>query len=573
MNTAIRRSGGIIASIALLIVATGAASFPKAKPSLAFSSYLGGENGRPGAVAVDASGAVYVAGYSPLKDLSVFPSATTIGPGGASSAFVAKIRPGGAGFEYVTYLDGSNMDDVFSIAVGSDGSAYVLGSTFSHDFPTVNPIRTDGDDPAVTDSSGADCFVSKLSPDGSTLVYSTYLGAAGSGENPGAIAVGADGQVVVTGAVRGTDFPVANALDPTLDGYIDVFVAKISADGSSLVYSTYLGGVGDERGYGVAVDAAGAAYVVGITGSPDFPLANPAVEVFPILGGEAFITKIAPDGSSLVYSTYYGDRDTLDYATGVAVDADGNAYVTGYAGGGIQGLNGFSTTLAGAGDAFVAKLAPSGTSFVYATYLGGDGPDSTTGIAVDAAGHAFVTGITDSSNFPTVRAIKSNVDATHNQVSDIFVTELSVDGKQLVYSTYFGGTNDDEAYGIALTPTGDVYVIGYTYSLDVPQVSPLESYLSNGILFGIAGTGPRVTSVTASGDPFRITITGTNFAAGLSIFVGDDATPWAKSKLKGSKTIVLRGGDALAAKFPTGVDVPIRIVNPDGTSTTTIFAR
>jgi hypothetical protein len=250
----------------------------------------------------------------------------------------------------VTYLGGSGADRGFGIAVDSAGNAYVTGWTHSHDFPTINALQTTG---------GA--FVAKLIADGSALVYSTYLGGSYFDYGYG-IAVDTAGNAYVTGNTGSPDFPTVNALQPTLggSGALNAFVAKLSADGSALVYSTYLGGSGTDSGNGIAVDAAGNAYVAGQTSSSDFPTANPLQPTLRSVSGyDAFLAELSADGSALIFSTYLGGSGN-DYAQhGIAVDAAGNAYVTGATSSpDFPTANPMQSSLHGVQNAFVAKISP-----------------------------------------------------------------------------------------------------------------------------------------------------------------------------------------------------------------------
>jgi hypothetical protein len=233
---------------------------------------------------------------------------------------------------YSTYLGGSGSDQGNAIAVDSSGFAYVTGSTSSTDFPTLNPIQSTyhGGGSGSFGPPGGDAFITKLSADGSALVYSTYLGGSAQDEGNG-IAVDSSGNAYVTGQTIWADFPTANAIQAACDlgsscSYGDAFVTKVNAAGSALVYSTYLGGSNDDHGQGIAVDSSGDAYVIGYTDSTDFPIANPFQAGFDF--GDAFVTELNATGSALVYSTYLGGN-CHDLGSGIAVDSSGNAFVTG----------------------------------------------------------------------------------------------------------------------------------------------------------------------------------------------------------------------------------------------------
>ena len=376
---------------------------------------------------------------------------------------------------YSTYLGGSGGDQGNSIAVDGSGNAYVTGVTDSTDFPTVNSMQS-------TNGGDYDAFVTKLNPTGSALIYSTYLGGDGIDDGNG-IAVDASGNAYVTGRTDSTNFPTtASAFQPTIGGiYGNAFLAKLNATGSALVYSTYLGGSGDDSGNSIAVDTSGNAYVTGYTDSTNFPATAGAFQ--PTIGGmfdNGFVTKLNPTGSALVYSTYLGGSGD-DSGQGIAVEASGNAYVTGS----TDSTNfpatagAFQPTIGGMFDnGFVTKLNPTGSALVYSTYLGGSGNDSGNSIAVNTSGNAYVTGYTDSTNFPvTAGAFQPTIGGMFDNA---FVTKLNPTGSALVYSTYLGGSGDDSGNSIAVDTYGNAYLTGITSSTNFPTVKPLQSSYGTG---------------------------------------------------------------------------------------------
>ncbi len=372
---------------------------------------------------------------------------------------------------YSTYLGGSSDDIALGITVDSSGNAYLTGWTSSNDFPTMNPLQT-------TNAGDEDAFVVKLNSAGSALVYSTYLG--GSGQDNGVgIAVDASGNCYVTGVTSSPNFPTMNPLQATYGGgNYDAFVSKLNPTGTALVYSTYLGASGDDVGYGIGVDATDDAYITGYTTSTNFPTMNPLQSAN---GGayDAFVAQFNPSGSALVYSTYLGGSED-DIGLGLAVDSSGNAYITGVTGSTnfptknpLQPANGGAGT--NSSNAFVTKINHSG-SLVYSTYLGGSGGDDGFGIAVDSAGNAYVTGYTDSTNFPTANPLQ----ATPGGNGDAFVSKINSSGTALSYSTYLGGGNLDWGYGIAVDNTGNAYVTGYTASTNFPTSNPFQAANAGG---------------------------------------------------------------------------------------------
>jgi hypothetical protein len=383
--------------------------------ALVYSTFLGGGGGDQGhGIAVDADGRAYVTGWTESSNYRTTSGAFDRTFNGAQDAFVTKLNASGSALAYSTYLGGApddlgigGGDQGEDIAVDADGRAYVTGSTVSSDYPT-----TDGAFDTTLDTTLGgfqDAFVTKLNASGSALAYSTYLGGGESDQGHG-IAVDGTGRAHMTGQTSSDDYPTTDgAFDTSMDsGLSEAFVTKLNASGSALVYSTYLGGGGQDEGHGIAVRG-GSAYVTGSTGpSDDFPTPFPTTD---------------------------GAFDTI--------------------------LDGFS-------DAFVTKLNASGSALVYSTFLGGGGGDFGRGIAVDGTGSAYVTGITFSTDFPTTDGA---FDTSHNGVEDAFVTKLNALGSVPVYSTFLGGAADDHGRGIAVDGTSSAYVTGQTGSSNYPTTT------------------------------------------------------------------------------------------------------
>jgi hypothetical protein len=306
------------------------------------------------------------------------------------------------------------------------------------------------------------------------LVYSTFIGGEDYDYAYG-IAVDGSGNAYVTGETISTGFPTtAGAYDRTIgsEGTEDVFVTKLNAAGSDLVYSTFLGGSAMDRSHAIALDGIGNAYVTGYTYSDDFPTTPGAYNQTYSTRQDVFVTKLNAAGSALLYSTYLGGSSSEE-GNGIAVDGSGRAYVTG-----DTGSTDFPTT-AGAfdltnsseQDAFVTKLNAAGSVLLYSTYLGGEGDEWSHGIAVDSSGRAYVTGYTHSTGFPTTAGSYNRTKGGSASTSDVFVTKLNAVGSDLVYSTYLGGSNWDQGYGIALDKNSNAYVTGDTHSSDFPTTA------------------------------------------------------------------------------------------------------
>ena len=360
---------------------------------------------------------------------------------------------------FSTYFGGTGNDLPKGIAV-ENGYIYITGQTMSTDFPVINAYNE-------TDSISSDVFITKFSPDGLSLIYSTYIGGNGL-DGAEDIAVEAE-DVYITGVTRSTNFPTVNAYDDTYDGPTgnDGFVTKLDREGKSLVYSTYIGTTGWDSPYAIAVES-GFAYIVGFTNNEGFPTFNAENKTFGG-GDEGFVTKFSLDGSSLEFSTFLGGEG-YDYAKDIAVEGS-CAYIVGQTSSDdFPTVSAYRDTLNGiASDVFVTKYTDTGDSLVYSTYLGGSFIDSGAGIAVEN-GYAYVTGSTSSDDFPTVNAY----DDTHNSNSDIFVTKFALDGSSLDYSTYLGGGDGDSGSRIAVK-SGYVFVIGDSSSTDFPMQNAINT--------------------------------------------------------------------------------------------------
>jgi hypothetical protein len=416
-------------------------------------------------------------------------------------------------FVYSTYFSAGAL----AIAADTEGNAYVVGSAAAMNFPAEQPLQSsDGERIFPT------AFISKFNAAGTSLLYSTYLGGTGSdrsgnlgscgpvsGPNPGggrpitvinggdgatAIAVDAQGNAYIAGFTSSSDFPTVGPLQATNRAAAshgsNAFLAKLNAAGNALVYSTYLGGSGDQAqlitgdsALAIALDAAGEAYIAGITESTDFPtqMAFQASNTEPSGTPTAFVAKVNVAGSALVYSSYLGGGGGKPYAgvgdcaNAIAVDGSGNAYVAGQ----TSSAN-FPTVAAfqpanhsAVENAFVTKLNPGGSP-VYSTYLGGSTEDAAFAIAVDASGDAYLAGFTASSDFPTANALQPQ-NATGGHGANAFVSKFNPIGKGLIYSTYLGGSTYEQANGLAVDESGNAYVTGATYSNNFPTVGPLQA--------------------------------------------------------------------------------------------------
>ncbi len=537
---------------ASLLNPAGLAPSLATNPALSFSTYLGGSGFDVATdVAVDGAGNVYVTGYSNSLDLPSTGAGLSLRGGGTCGdgldaypcfdVFVAKVDPTGRSLLYAARFGGSGDDFATGIALDSFGNAYVTGYTNSTDFPTAHAVQEESGGGtcgvAPTTFPCYDAFVARLDTTGAVLDYATYLGGAADDFGQG-IAVDAAGNAVVVGFTASADFPTQGAWQNVhRQGFYDAFVANVGPAGSPLVYSTFLGGSGEDYGSKVALDSTGAAYVTGYTNSADFPVAN---AFQPSIGGgtcgalpnttscfDAFVTKLSGDGTALLYSTYLGGSGG-DYGYGIAVDSAGHAYVTGLTTstgfpvtpGALQGTGGGATV-----DAFVTKLDAEGSSAVYSTYLGGLGSEAGLDIAVDSLGNAYCAGYTYGSGLP----VASPVQAASGGFYDAFLAKLNPAGSALVFSTYLGGSRNEKARGVALDSSGNAYLTGETFSSDFPTTSSaLQPSFGSGAFDGfvtkLTGLALPVVALSETSIDFSSQGVGTtSVARGITLSNAGDA--------------------------------------------------
>ncbi len=344
------------------------------------------------------------------------------------------------------------------------------------------------------------------------LDWGTYLGGTGT-DRAYAIAVDAAGNSYITGATASANFPTTvGAYDTTKSGGNDVFVTKLSADGSSLIYSTFIGGSSNDQGNDIVINAAGEAFITGETNSNNFATTGGVWDDKFDGASDAFITKLNASGNALVYSTYVGGNEN-DRARGITIDAAGNAYITGESDkeeGFPRNGSAYQDKPTGALDAFVVKMNPTGTNYVYGTFLGGDNNDGGNDIAIDAAGNAYITGYTWSNNFPTAGG---PYDSTYNGGQDAFFAKFNTNGTALPYSTYLGGGGSDEGHGIVLDAAENIYMVGDTYSNTFPTSAGAYDQTHNG------GMDAFVTSFDAG-----LTLAFSTFFGGAGNDSGKDIT-------------------------------------------------
>ncbi|MCW5979225.1 MAG: SBBP repeat-containing protein [Bryobacteraceae bacterium] len=460
-------------------------------PELQFSTLLGGSSlDYATDLAVTAEGEIYLAGWT---DSVNFPAVQPLqNRGGSVDAFVVKFNAAATEILYATYIGGSGDDRASSVAVDGAGNVFLTGYTSSTNFPRQAALQN-------SLAGGRDAFIVKLAASGTSLLFSTYWGGAGQDEGR-SVAVDGAGNAYVAGGTYSSNFPVSGAFQNLNAGGQDAFLTKIGATGI-LHYSTLFGGQADDIANGVAVDAGGSAYITGRTQSANLPALG-ALQPAPGGGQDAFIAKFSAGGSQLAYSTYLGGTGggigSIEEGVDIKVDAAGSAYVVGSTSSTdfplynpVQGYYG-----GGGVDAFVAKLTPDGRNFAYCTYVGGKGSDYGTAIVVDAGGKAIVAGHTSSTNFPAVNPIQASMAG----VTDAYVVKLDAIGSAFLFGTYLGGSLSDGATAVGLTPGGLILAAGTTQSSNFPARGALQPWLAGGVdsfLARIADYAPAAPQAVA----------------------------------------------------------------------------
>lgn len=530
-------------------------------PVLVYSTYLGGSTAdNCNGIVVDANGNAFLVGDSSSSNFL-----RNAAPGN-SDVFVGKLSPDGLILTY-SFFGGSKNDTATGLAVDGAGNIYLSGSTESTDFPRINSLGT-----SLHGSS--DAFVVKLNSAADVFIYSSLVG--GSGEEVGVSLAAADDSAYITGRTNSEDFPTVGAIQPVYGGGTsDAFVAKLSPDGKSLMYSSFLGGSGTENliaKTGISIDGLGNACVVGDTDSDNFPTRD---AIRPTKTGEpanldGFVAKINPAGSDFVYSTYLGGSSS-DFALAVATDQEGNAYVTG--GTNSTSFTGSSSTRPSTGtrDAFVAKLNAPGSAISYLTFVGGgDGEDRANAIAVDSLGNVVIAGRAGE-QFPTLNSVQSFFKGREFE-NDAFAVKLGPSGA-VTFSTYLGGSLDDTALGVAVDAEGAIYFTGFTSSTDFLTATPLLRDNAGGQDIFVAKIDPesnlnRPVLLQALISGKHLILYGQGFDAGAKLRINDQQVKTRNEEPDPTQILFAKKG---AKRIAKGATAQLQIQNANGKRSNFLF--
>lgn len=557
-----------------------------------FASFVGGA-GRDvvTAVAFDGDGNVILAGETSSADFPVVQAAqsTRRGP---TDAFVMKVTPDGLRVVHATYIGGSADDRASGVAVDPAGNIYVTGVTTSLDFP-VTPDAFDLENGRFPVCQGGDCidsFVVKIPAEGGSFEYATYLGGEHDDYAAG-IAVDASGNAFVTGSTNSFGIPRDNAFEPDKKQGSEGFITKLNADGSDVVFSSYIGGNRGDGGTAIAVTPDGGAVFAGTSFSDDF-LTKGAFQAANAGGSspetslDGFVARVTGAGA-LSWSTYLGGvgRDAI---RAVAVDSRGQIVVAGTTDSlSFPTVDPLQAVPGGGGDAFISRVSGDGTELEFSTYIGGSGADELLAVTGAANGSIVAAGLTRSADLAVVDPVQQTCGGcgAPGFFADALVVSIS-SGNALELATYLGAAAEETGLAVAVDSAGRMAVGGHTFSSGFPVTAgsfgsscpcPPGS-ADNGFVFtivreSVAIIPPVISQIASLKRPYRMTISGERFANGALVFIGDDPTAWPVATVGGPTSISLGGGKSLKARFQKGTAVTVRVVNPDGGEASGGFTR
>ena len=560
--------------------------------TIGFSSFVGGTGrDRVTAVAFDGVGNVILAGETTSADFPVAQAGqgTRKGP---TDAFVVKVARDGSRIVHATYVGGSADDRASGVAVDPEGNIYVTGVTTSLDFP-VTPGAYDLENGRFPTCQGGDCidsFVVKIPSDGGPFVYATYLGGEHDDYSAG-IAVGADGSVFIAGSTNSFGIPRDNAFEPDKKQGSEGFITKLDATGSDVVFSSYIGGNRGDGATAIAVTPDGGAVFAGTSFSLDFLTKYPLQAAnsggsSPEMSLDGFVARVTADGA-LSWSTYLGGigRDAI---RAVTVDEAGDIIVAGTTDStSFPTLDPLQGTAGGSGDAFLARIAADGSALKFSTYVGGSGSDEFLAVAAASDGTIVAAGLTRSADLAVVDPVQGSCGGCEAPgfFADALVLRLS-SGNVVEISTYLGGTGEEMVAGVAIDTDGAIAIGGHTFSAGFPVTagsfgascpcppgSADNGFVATILPNAVVVIPPVLSQVTSAKRPYRLILSGDAFQSGATVFIGDDLTAWPVVTVGGPTSITIGGGKSLKQRFPKGVGVSIRVVNPDGGEGVAVYTR
>ena len=461
---------------------------------LIYSTFFGGiENECGNSIVTDFEKNVYITGQTLSVDFPTQSGCFDDSHNSSWDAFITKLNPNGEDIIVSTYFGGLKIDKGLDIAIDTDKNIYITGVTFSRDFPVTN----DSYDNSSNDSDG-DSFISKLNPEGTKLIFSTFVGGNKNDESYG-IAIDSNNCTYIIGTTESSNFPTSqNAFDKSYNGNDDVFVFKLNPLGSALIYSTYIGGDHNDVAGDIDITSSGFAVIVGGTLSTEFPITSNAYDISQNGGNDFFIIKLNLDGSDLIYSTFIGgSEDDGFWDKDIILDSEENAYIVGNTRSSDfpTTKNAYDRSYNGGGDAIVLKINSNGSNLIFSTFIGGSSSDYGYDITIDSFFNSYVVGWTESYNFPTT---DNTYDDSINGNHDSYMVVINIDGTNLRFSTYVGGGENDRGFSITVDYECNIYLIGETLSSNFPTTLNCFDDSHNGksdiyvVKFGLGFPLPKI---------------------------------------------------------------------------------
>jgi len=452
-------------------------------------SLLGGY-GECYSVALDDDGNQYLTGYTDDKTFPTTEGSYCLNKHNYSDIFVTKMSSNGTSLIYSTYIGGNGRDIGRDIDVDRFGNVYVTGQTASYQqdssipnspmLPSDFPVTENAYDTSFNGQKDAILF--KLSPNGSKLLFSTFIGGSNT-DNSNSLTIDSNGRIFISGSTNSPQFPVTNnSFQTTHNSLYDGFILCLNKTGNKIDHSTYLGGDYYDVIFGMDIDRDNNVYVCGHTNSTDYPM-NYTISSGEMGNYNVIVSKLNSNLSSLIFSTVIGGEER-EHARDIKVDDKNNPYVTGrtysyhksqenitHFGFPVSD-DAYDKTYNWGGDVFLFKLRSDGSKMIFSTYIGGEGMDWAFGVDIDSSGNSYVTGWTDSDKYPTTFDALQKRNANPNMHwTDIFMTKVNNDGSKLLYSTMLGGTDDDRSWDICLDSNNDIFISGSTKSNDFPTAN------------------------------------------------------------------------------------------------------
>ena len=534
-----------------------------------WGTYIGGSDyDAARAISLTSSEEVLIVGNTRSYDIPV-PNGYDTSLNGDGDIYIAKLSSSGNSLLYASFIGGRGWDSASSLVSDSLGNVVIAGITGSWDIPVLNGYCTS------FNGGYFDIYVAKLSPSGNSILWGTYIGG-GNREAAEDMSLDSLGNVAIAGFTDSSDIPVPNGCDTSYNGgEADIYVAKLSSSGNSLLWGTYIGGSNDDFFSAISLDSLGNVVIAGVTNSSNIPVPNGYDTSLNDPGRfDIYVAKLSSFGDCLLWGTYIGGWEQ-DSPTDMVLDSSGNVVIVGSTtSSDIPVPNGYDSSFNGDSDIYVAKLSSSGNSLLWGTYIGGEDPDGSDAVSLDLLGNIIIAGHTASNNIPVPNGYDTSYNSYPGDLSmDIYIAKISSSGNSLLWGTYIGGSKDDYGFAISIDSLGNTIVAGNSFSNDIPvpnryDTSYNESDLGDIYVAKLSSgetQAPHLSLMQKLGNPFRISVVGSNLKNGIKVFI--NGSEWTNVSWKSENKIILKGGKSLKSAVPKNTPTNFLFVNPDGGET------